>query len=94
MSETTEIELWKDILYGAAAIAEFMFGGCSQKQRRRIYYLAAKSRLPIFRLKTRLCARKSKIRKWIEDQENRVVPNAKNAGATFAPIGDVIKAHR
>ncbi len=75
-----------DLLEGAAAIAEFMFGDA--KLRKKVYYLRRSSRLPLFLIGTRLCARKSTLLRWIRAQEesrlslvNRqfVVSNA-NAG--------------
>ena len=40
-----------------------------QKYRRKVYHLAETSRLPVFRLGTTLGARKSALKKFIEDQE-------------------------
>jgi hypothetical protein len=58
-----------DILRGADEIAEFVFG--STKFRRRVYYYAtdAKLRMPVFRIGSIICARKSKLLGWIEQQE-------------------------
>ncbi len=58
-----------DLLRGADEIAEFVFG--STKFRRRVYYYAtdAKLRLPVFRIGSIICARKSKLLGWIEQQE-------------------------
>ena len=61
--------LANDILRGADKIAEFMFG--NPGERRKIYHLAEKSRLPVFRLGAVLCARKSVLLAWISDQEAR-----------------------
>ena len=67
----------EDILKGAEAIAEFLFRGCSDHQRgrnqRKVYHLAQSSRLPVFRLGSILCARKSKLLDFIAAQENRVL---------------------
>jgi hypothetical protein len=60
-----------DILEGADAIAEFLFG--SKGTRRKVYYLAESSKLPIFRLGSVLCARKSVLLKFITGQEERVL---------------------
>jgi hypothetical protein len=68
-----------DILEGADAIAEFLFG--SKEERRRIYYLAETSKLPLFRLGAVLCARKSVLLNYITSQENRVL-------AAFAAINN------
>ena len=58
-----------DLLRGADAIAQFVFGDV--RQRRKVYYYAseAKVKLPIFRIGNVICARKSKLIDWIEQQE-------------------------
>lgn len=58
-----------DLLRGADAIALFVFGDA--RQRRKVYYYAseAKLKLPIFRMGNVICARKSKLIDWIEQQE-------------------------
>ena len=68
----TPRELADDLLRGADSIAEFIFGtpGC----RRKVYYLAECSRLPVFRLGSVLCARRSVLLSWIAGQESRVSP--------------------
>ena len=58
-----------DLLRGAEAIAEFLYGDATQ--RRKIYHLAETSRLPIFRLGSVLCARRSVLITWIAEQEKR-----------------------
>jgi hypothetical protein len=58
-----------DVLHGAAEIAEFLFG--DRHLRRKVYHLAEKSRLPIFRYGARLKARRSTLLQWITDQELR-----------------------
>lgn len=58
-----------DVLDGADAIAEFVFGKADTKNRRRIYHAAEKQALPIFRIGARICARRSTLTKWIEEQE-------------------------
>lgn len=62
-------ELADDILRGADEIAEFLFG--DRASRRKVYYLAECTRLPIFRLGSVLCARRSVLLNWIAGQENR-----------------------
>ena len=57
-----------DLLEGAAQIAEFLYGN-GRKHRRKIYHLAQTSRLPVFRLGTMLCARRSTLEDWISKQE-------------------------
>jgi len=69
--QKTPSELADDILEGADAIAEFLFG--SREQRRKVYYLAECSKLPIFRLGSVLCARKSVLLEFISGQESRVL---------------------
>ena len=58
-----------DLLRGADAIAIFVFGNV--KARRKVYYYAgeAKVRMPTFRMGNVICARKSKLMNWIEQQE-------------------------
>ncbi len=76
-AQNQHVHLADDILEGADAIAEFLFRGTSDDQRdryrRKIYYLAESSRLPIFRLGSLLCARKSVLLEFIAQQENRVL---------------------
>jgi len=60
-----------DLLRGADRIAEFLFG--DPTERRTVYHLCEKSRLPVFRLGSVLCARKSTLKAWIEEQERRAV---------------------
>jgi hypothetical protein len=58
-----------DLLRGADEIAEFLFG--DRAKRRKVYHLAT-LRLPVFRLGgSMLCARKSVLLKFVEDQERR-----------------------
>ncbi len=67
--ESEPATLADDLLRGADAIAEFVFGDA--KCRRKIYYLAngAKTNFPVFRLGAILCARRSSLLQWIEAQE-------------------------
>lgn len=53
-----------DILRGADAIAAHL-----GFPRRAIYHLVAKGRLPHFRLGDTVCARRSTLARWIEQQE-------------------------
>jgi len=75
--QTKEVPLADDVLRGAEAIAEFLFRGTTEDQRgrnrRKVYHLAESSRLPVFRLGSMLCARKSKLLDFIAAQENRVI---------------------
>jgi hypothetical protein len=68
----TSHELAGDLLRGADEIAEFIFG--KRGGRRKIYYLAETSHLPVFRLGAVLCARRSVLLRWISGQESRVLP--------------------
>jgi hypothetical protein len=68
MSET-RAELSEDLLRGAYAIAEYIYG--DKKYRRKVFHLASTSKLPVFKLGSMICARRSVLLKWIEDQEER-----------------------
>lgn len=63
-----------DLLHGADAIAEFLFG--SPDHRRKIYYYTsdARVRMPHFRLGSVICARKSTLIDWIARQEQAADP--------------------
>lgn len=61
--------LAEDLLRGADNIAEYLYGDAGQ--RRKVYHLAETSRLPIFRLGSVLCARRSVLIQWIAEQERR-----------------------
>jgi hypothetical protein len=65
-------ELADDLLRGADEIAEFIFG--NRNDRRKVYYLAECTRLPVFRLWSMLCGRRSVILAWIKGQETRAKP--------------------
>jgi hypothetical protein len=60
-----------DMIRGADAIAEWM-----GLNRRQIYHLAATSRLPVFKMGSILCARKSRLMDWIKEQEERSIGGA------------------
>ncbi|GAB4069563.1 helix-turn-helix domain-containing protein [Ancylobacter sonchi] len=53
-----------DVLYGASAIADFL--GVSPNT---IYYRVQSGSLPTFRLGSSICARRSTLRAWMEEQE-------------------------
>ena len=69
----------EDVLMGADAIAEFIYG--DPKQRRKVYHLAEppknkkrdanERRLPTFKLGATLCMRKSTYLEWIAAQERK-----------------------
>lgn len=60
-------EFSQDLLRTAALIALFLFG--SREMTRRVYHLAATSNLPVFKLGSILCARRSTLTQWIIEQE-------------------------
>lgn len=66
-----------DLLRGAEAIADFLYGDSGQ--RRKVYHLAETSRLPIFRLGSVLCARRTVLLHWINQQEQRGYPQPRSA---------------
>ena len=70
-NNTKSDELADDLLRGADEIATFIFG--ARGSRRKVYYLAECCRLPVFRLGSVLCARKSVLLGWISGQERRVL---------------------
>lgn len=71
-NDTSGGDLALDLLCGAEAIAEFLFG--DRRQRRKVYHLAETTRFPVFRLGARLCARRSVLLQWIARQEERAEP--------------------
>lgn len=62
-----------DILRGADAIGDFLFGSHDEskrkRNRRKVYYLAECTKLPVFRLGSVLCARRTVLLEWISGQE-------------------------
>ena len=80
LTKTGENEFANDLLCGADEIAGFLFG--PNGSRRKVYYLAACTRIPVFRLGTKLCARRSVLLGWIAGQENRALfASAASAGS-------------
>jgi hypothetical protein len=71
-NEQTSPVLADDLLEGADEIAAFLFGDGAS--RRKVYYLAECTRLPIFRLGSVLCARRSVLMRWIAGQESKAKP--------------------
>lgn len=57
-----------DLLRGAEEIAEYAYG--DKRFVRRVYHLAETKRIPVFKLGILLCARKSRLLSWIEEQES------------------------
>ena len=76
-------ELAGDLLVGAAAIAQFMFG--NENERRRIYSLAERGQLPVFRLGSILCARKSTILSELATREAATQPKSCTQGPNGLP---------
>lgn len=62
-------EFSKDLLRAAESIATFLYG--DPDLRRKVYHLVATSHLPVFKLGSMICARKSVLLKWVEGQEER-----------------------
>ena len=60
-------EFSSDLLRGAAQIAEFLYG--DRNHRRKVFYLCERTNFPHFRIGAMICARKSSILRWIEEQE-------------------------
>ncbi|MEO5334453.1 MAG: hypothetical protein H7839_20755 [Magnetococcus sp. YQC-5] len=58
-----------DLLHGADAIAEFVFG--HRRHRRKVYHLTShpKHSMPHFKIGSVTCALKSSLRRWIKKQE-------------------------
>lgn len=61
---TEPVEIAQDIAYGAEAIAVML--GLTGRQ---VYRLSERARLPIFRIGGTICARRSTVMAWIEEQE-------------------------
>lgn len=64
-----DAEFAQDLLRGAEEIAQFLYG--ERELRRKVYHLVATSNLPVFKLGSMICARKSVLLKWVKDQEER-----------------------
>ena len=72
------LEFAKDLLRGVGEIAEFLYGTRETRVIRRTYHVIASSNVPVFRLGSMICARRSVLLQWVKDQEER----KKSAGAT------------
>lgn len=66
-----------DLLRGAEEIAAFLYG--SGRERRKVYHLVETARLPHFRLGNLVCARRTTLMAWIEEQESRGRPASRTA---------------
>ena len=53
-----------DLLRGASAIADFL-----GFERRVVYHAISAGHLPTFKMGATICARKSSLLRWIEEQE-------------------------
>lgn len=67
MTNTNAAGLGGDMLRGAEAISEFLFG--TGGDRRKVYHLASTGALPCFNLGAVLCARRSVLMQFIAEQE-------------------------
>jgi hypothetical protein len=72
-------DLAGDIIEGAEAIAEVLWG--DRKKKRRVYHLAETGELPIFRLGSIIHARKSVLIAHIEAQEAQSIHGAEKTEA-------------
>jgi len=81
------LEFSTDLLRGADAIAEFLYG--QRAARRKVYHLVASSHLPVFKLGSMICARKSVLLEWIESQERRHANDNHPPIETLVRIGKV-----
>jgi hypothetical protein len=70
----TKSEFSEDLLRGAKAIAQFYYG--HERYARRIFHLAEGGKFPIFREGTLICARRSTIREWVQEQERATASRA------------------
>ena len=84
MDETEDTGFAGDLLEGAAEISLFLFG--TREKRRKVYHLAASSRLPVFKLGAEICARRSVLLTWIQEQERRRAGNSLNAAPNGQPV--------
>ena len=62
-------DIASDLLLGAEAIAEFLYG--SKQARGKVYHLRRSSNVPIGYLGSQLCARRSRLTEWIKAQEDK-----------------------
>jgi hypothetical protein len=61
--------LGDDILRGGHPIAKFVYGDDSPASLQQVYRLAEMKKLPVFRLGKTICARRSTLRGFVEEQE-------------------------
>lgn len=60
------LPLAADLLRGADQIAAYV-----GFEKRKVYHLADRGHLPLFRMGAIICARKSTLNTWIADQERK-----------------------
>ena len=82
-----EAEFSRDMLRGADEVAEFLYG--SKTYRRKVYHLASTSNLPIFKLGSMICARRSVLLTWVEAQERRHANDNFKPAEKAAKIGNL-----
>lgn len=72
LSGANDEPLPDDILVGALAISTYLYGeegGAKDTNLRRVYHAISKREIPTFRIGGKLHARKSAIKRRIEEQE-------------------------
>ena len=69
MTETIP-KLGDDLMRGAGALAEWLLGADTPKNRRSIYHWHETRQLPTFQIGAQICARKSTLRAHVERQES------------------------
>jgi hypothetical protein len=84
----TDSDFAQDLLQGADAIAQFLWG--IGAPRRRVYHLAATTNLPVFKIGAMICARRSVLLRWVKLQEDRHAGRAapKRGGAVLETASD------
>lgn len=87
MTDDDDRAFSKDVLRGAEEIALFLYG--DRELRRKVYHLAATSNLPWFKLGSMICARKSVLLRWVEEQEGRHANDNGKAGDKAVGSGNV-----
>jgi hypothetical protein len=66
MGETMSDSLAHDLLWGAGAIAEELFGRNSEKTRRKTYYLHEAGKLPTWKNAGEIISRRSLLRQHFQ----------------------------
>ncbi len=82
-----EAEFSRDMLRGADEVAKFLYG--SKAFRRKVYHLASTSHLPIFKLGSMICARKSVLLAWVEAQEARYANDNHKSAEKDVKVGNL-----